>query len=41
MVQFATAERAWLLQVNNPASREAIAALLQHGNGESGLWPEV
>ena len=24
MRQFATAERAWLLQVNNPASREAI-----------------
>lgn len=28
VVQFATAEQAWLLQVNNPASREAIAALL-------------
>ncbi len=28
VVQFATADRAWLFQVNNPASRTAIATLL-------------
>lgn len=28
VVQFATSERAWLFQVNNPASRAAIASLL-------------